>query len=237
MAPPPIRPVATMAKFVVEFGKALPPAPDGRLDGPAFHRNHDAIWSAIVHFLGEQSGDVLEIGSGTGQHAVEFARRSPQLVWWPSDIYPSHLDSIAAWRRHAGLANLRAPQRIDLSDSDWTWHSDGQAGSELTAIVCINVLHISPWRVSQNLISGAGRLLRGGGRLFIYGPFMRDGQHTAPSNAAFDASLRAENPEWGVRDVPDLGALAAAAGLTLSETVPMPANNLVLVFARAIRHN
>ena len=226
-----------MAKFVVEFGKAVPPAPDGRRDGPAFHRNHDAIWSTIVRFLGEQSGAVLEIGSGTGQHAVEFARRSPNLVWWPSDIYPSHLDSIAAWRRHAGLANLRAPQRIDLSDSDWTWHSDGQAGSELTAIVCINVLHISPWRVSQNLMSGAGRLLRGGGRLFIYGPFMRDGRHTAPSNAAFDASLRAENPEWGVRDVGDLKALAEYAGLTLGEIVPMPANNLVLVFARAVRHN
>ena len=226
-----------MAKFVVEFGKAVPPAPDGRLDGPAFHRNHDAIWSTIVRFLGEQSGAVLEIGSGTGQHAVEFARRSPNLVWWPSDIYPSHLDSIAAWRRHATLANLRAPQRIDLSDPDWTWAANGQAGSELTAIVCINVLHISPWRVSQNLMSGAGRLLRGGGRLFIYGPFMRDGRHTAPSNAAFDASLRAENPEWGVRDVGDLKALAEHAGLTLGEIVPMPANNLVLVFARAVRHN
>lgn len=235
MALSPTRPVATMAKFVVEFGKELPPTPDGRLDGPAFHRNHDVIWSAIARFLSEQSGDVLELGSGTGQHAVEFARRSPNLVWWPSDIYPSHLGSIDAWRRHAGLANLRAPQRIDLTDPDWTWNADGHAGGVLTAMLCINVLHISPWRVSQNLMAGAGRFLRDGGRLFLYGPFMRDGQHTAPSNAAFDASLRAENPAWGVRDLRDLNALALDAGLTLEEIVPMPANNLVLVFARPLR--
>jgi SAM-dependent methyltransferase len=226
-----------MPQFVVEFGKAVPPAPDGRLDAEAFHRNRDAIWSAIVRFLGEPSGDVLELGSGTGQHAVEFARRSPNLVWWPSDIYPSHLASIAAWRRHAGLANLRGPQRIDLTGPDWNWQGNGQAGGELTAIVCVNVLHISPWRVAQNLMAGAGRLLRGGGRLFVYGPFMRDGQHTAPSNAAFDASLRAKNPEWGVRDVRDLNALADDAGLTLTEMAPMPANNLVLVFTRAVRQD
>jgi hypothetical protein len=99
------------------------------------------------------------------------------------------------------------------------------------------VLHIAPWRVAQNLIAGAGRLLRDGGQLFVYGPFMRDGQHTAPSNAAFDASLRAENPDWGVRDLADLNALAQEAGLTAAEIAPMPANNLVLVFARAVRQN
>jgi SAM-dependent methyltransferase len=233
-----MRPIATMAKFVVEYGNVgKPPEPDGRLDGPAFHRNHDAIWSATAGFLSQQTGDALELGSGTGQHAVAFARQSPRLTWWPSDIYPSHLDSIAAWRQHAGLANLHAPQRIDLTDPHWTWVADRKAGGELTAIVCINVLHIAPWRVSQNLFSGAGRLLRGGGRLFIYGPFMRDGAHTAPSNAAFDATLRAENPDWGVRDVGDLSALAEAAGLTLAEIALMPANNLVLVFARAVRQN
>jgi SAM-dependent methyltransferase len=225
-----------MPKFVVEFGKAgAPPAPDGRLDGPAFHRNHDAIWSAMAGFLSEQTGDVLELGSGTGQHSTAFAERSPHLTWWPSDIYPSHLASIEAWRRHAGLANLRAPQRIDLTDPAWSWTADGQAGAALTAMLCINVLHISPWAVAQNLIAGAGRLLRDGGLLFVYGPFMRDGTHTAPSNAAFDASLRAENPDWGVRDIRDLSALAQAAGLTLNEIVPMPANNLVLAFARPVR--
>jgi hypothetical protein len=227
-----------MAEFVVEFGKsATPSAADGRLDGPAFHRNHDAIWSAISGFLSARSGDVLELGSGTGQHAATFAGRTPQLTWWPSDIYPSHLASIAAWRQHAGLANLRAPQRIDLGDPAWVWTADGQPGGALAAMLCINVLHISPWQVSQNLIAGAGRYLAGDGRLFVYGPFIRSGQHTAPSNAEFDVSLRAKNPEWGVRDLNDLGALAQDAGLTLAETVPMPANNLVLAFARAAQRN
>ncbi len=227
-----------MAKFTVEFGKTgTPPAPDGRLDGAAFHRNHGAIWSALSSFLLGRTGDVLEVGSGTGQHSAEFARLAPNLTWWPSDIYPSHLASIEAWRRHAGLANLRAPQRIDLTDPTWSWTADGQAGAALSAMLCINVLHIAPWRVAQNLIAGAGRLLREEGRLFAYGPFMRSGQHTAPSNAAFDASLRAKNPDWGVRDLADLNALAQEAGLTAAEIAPMPANNLVLVFARAVRQN
>ena len=227
-----------MPRFVVEFGNVgKPPEPDGRLDGPAFHRNHDAIWQAISEFIGTQTGDVLEVASGTGQHVTEFARRAPQLTWWPSDILESHLTSIAAWGAAAELANLRSPQRIDLNDIDWTWRSDAGAGGALTAILCNNLLHIAPWTVSQNLFSGAGRLLKSGGRLFVYGPFKRDGAHTAHSNAAFDASLRAENPDWGVRDVRELNTLAQAAGLTSAEVTPMPANNLVLAFARDIRHN
>jgi SAM-dependent methyltransferase len=226
-----------MVKFVVEFGQSTTPAQDGRLDGPAFHRNCEPIWSAIGGFLGAQTGDVLELGSGTGQHAAAYAARSPQLIWWPSDIYPTHLTSIEAWRRQAGLANLRAPQRIDLMDAAWTWTANGQAGPTLAAMLCINVLHISPWAVSQNLLAGAGRLLRGGGALFVYGSFMRGGQHSTPSNAAFDATLRAENPNWGVRDIDELQTLAHAAGLTLRETVPMPANNLVLAFTRAVGQN
>lgn len=227
-----------MAEFVVEFGKSgAPPAPDGRLDASAFHRNHEAIWSAVAAFLSKQTGDVLELGSGTGQHITAFAERSPYLTWWPSDITPSHLASIAAWRQHAGLANLRAPQRIDLADPHWTWATDAQAGGTLAAMLCINVLHISPWSVSQNLISGASRSLREGGRLFVYGPFMRDGAHTAPSNAAFDGTLRAENPDWGVRDVRDLNERAVMAGLTPADITAMPANNLVLAFTRALRQN
>jgi len=222
-----------MAEFVVDFGKSgAPAAPDGRLNGPAFHRNHDAIWSAMAGFLTGRTGDVLELGSGTGQHVTAFAARAPQLTWWPSDIYPSHLASIEAWRRHAGLANLRAAQRIDLGDPAWSWEADGQAGAPLTAMLCINVLHISAWAVTQNLIAGAGRFLSDGGRLFVYGPFTRDGAHSAPSNTAFDQSLRAENPAWGVRDVADLNALAQAEGLGPAEITPMPANNLVLAFAR-----
>jgi len=223
---------ATMPQFVVDFGSLGQAPEEGRLDAPAFPRNREPIWGAIADFMTSARGDVLEVGSGTGQHAAEFAQRAPQLTWWPSDVLPSHLASIEGWRRQAGLANLRGPQHIDLADPAWTW-----SGDALAAILCINTLHISPWHVSQNLIAGAGRLLRPDGRLFIYGPFKRGGAHTAPSNAAFDATLRAQNPEWGVREVDDLNTLAQAAGLTLIATTPMPANNLVLAFARAERQN
>ena len=227
-----------MAQFVSEYGKTTePPQSDGRLDAPAFHRNHEPLWSAVGGFLATQSGDLLEIGSGTGQHAAAFAPRAPGITWWPSDIYDSHLKSIAAWRTYSGVANLRPPQRIDLSDPDWSWTGDADRDALLTAMLCVNVLHISPWRVSKNLFAGASRFLRRHGRLFVYGPFRRDGVHTSPSNAAFDASLRAENPEWGVRDVLDLNGLAKSAGLTEAEISPMPANNLVLAFARALGQN
>lgn len=220
-----------MTQFVVDFAKLGQPAePDGRLEAPAYARNREPIWSAIGDFLGAATGNVLELGSGTGQHVVDYARRTPQLTWWPSDVYDSHVKSIAAWRTHSGLSNLRPPQRIDLMSGAWTWTGgDGK----LTAILCINVLHISPWRVSQNLFAGAGRLLANGGRLFIYGPFKRGGVHTAPSNERFDATLRAENPQWGVRDIADLNALAKAAGLASAEIADMPSNNFTLAFAKA----
>ena len=224
-----------MPEFVVDFGKLGKVPDEGRLDAPAFHRNHEAVWTAIAGNLANAQGDVLEVGSGTGQHAATYAARTPHLTWWPSDVLPSHLASIEGWRRQAKLANLRAPQRIDLSDPAWTW--SGGKSDALAAILCINTLHISPWRVSENLFAGAGRLLCPDGRLFVYGPFKRDGEHTAPSNAAFDAKLRTENPDWGVRDLADLHALAENCGLMLVETAPMPANNLVLVFARAQRQN
>jgi SAM-dependent methyltransferase len=230
-----MRSILTMPKFVTDFGRLDKPAqPDGRLEGPAFKRNHEPIWQAISQYLNTTTGDVLEVGSGTGQHITEFARRAPQLTWRPSDIFDSHLASIAAWRKLAHLDNLREAQRIDLTDPNWTWKGDG---GELAAILCINVLHIAPWQVTQNLMTGAGRLLREGGRIFIYGPFKRDGAHTAPSNAAFDASLRTENTDWGVRDVRDLDALAQAAGLSHAEITTMPANNLVLAFTRGVRQN
>ncbi len=192
-----------MAEYVVEFGKdGGPVEPDGRLDAPAFHRNHQAIWAVLQPFLAGKSGDVVEAGSGTGQHVVDFARRSPEITWWPSDLNDQHLKSIAAWRAHAGLENIRPPLRIDLSEPVWC---------------------------SQ---TGAGHYLRADGRLFLYGPFKRDGKHTALSNAAFDASLRDRDPEWGVRDIADLEKLAAVAGLVLIDIAEMPANNLILVFAR-----
>jgi SAM-dependent methyltransferase len=223
-----------VAEYVVEFGKdGRPVEPDGRLDAPAFHRNHQAIWAVLQPFLAGKSGDVVEAGSGTGQHVIDFARRSPEITWWPSDLNEQHLKSIAAWRAHAELPNIRPPLRIDLSDPAWcSQMHDGSGPGELLAVFCANVIHIAPWRVAEGLLAGAGRYLRADGRLFLYGPFKRDGKHTAPSNAAFDISLRDRDPEWGVRDIADLEKLAAGAGLVLIEIAEMPANNLTLVFAR-----
>jgi Protein of unknown function (DUF938) len=223
-----------MAEYVVEFGKdGRPVEPDGRLDAAAFHRNHQAIWAVLQPFLAEKSGDVVEAGSGTGQHVVDFARRSPEITWWPSDLNEQHLKSIAAWRAHAGLANIRPPLRIDLSDPAWCpGMHDGGGPANLLAVFCANVIHIAPWSVAEGLFAGVGRYLCVDGRLFLYGPFKRGGKHTAISNAVFDSSLRQRDPEWGVRDIEALEKLAADAGLVLIETAEMPANNLTLVFAR-----
>ncbi len=208
------------------------PTDDRRLDAPAFHRNRAAIWSVLASFLQGRTGDVLEVGSGTGQHVVAFARETPDIVWWPSDIDPIHLESIAAWRRHARLDNVHAPLRIDVSDPIWPFRQrDTEVARDFLAILCANVLHIAPWRVSKGLLGGAARHLRPDGRLFVYGPVMRNGRHTAPSNAEFDAYLRRQDPEWGVRDVADLAALAERGGLNLIDIVDMPANNVTLIFA------
>jgi SAM-dependent methyltransferase len=224
-----------MTERILEFGRDRGPAePDGRLDGAAFHRNHQPLWAVLAGFLAARSGDVLELGSGTGQHVIAFARRAPEIVWWPSDCDQAHIQSIAAWRAQARLGNVRQPFRIDVSEPDWGLQRGGTP-AEFIAIVCVNVLHIAPWRVANGLLAGAARHLRPDGRLFVYGPFMRDGMHTAPSNAAFDQSLRRQNSEWGVRDIVDLGHLADGKQLTLVETVSMPANNFVLVFAHSVR--
>jgi SAM-dependent methyltransferase len=223
-----------MAEYVVEFGKdGSRVEEDGRLDAAAFHRNHQPIWAVLKRFLGQQSGQVLEAGSGTGQHVLFFARQNPDIVWWPSDFNDAHLKSIDAWRAHARLDNVRAPLRIDLGDPAWCPEMGGANGpSPLLAVFCANVIHIAPWRVAEGLFAGASRYLRADGRLLLYGPFKRDGKHTAPSNAIFDSSLRAANAEWGVRDIADLETLASGVGLKLSEHVEMPANNLILVFER-----
>jgi SAM-dependent methyltransferase len=224
-----------MAEYVIEFGKdGRPVESDGRLDAAAFHRNHAAIWAVLQPFLAGKSGDVVEAGSGTGQHVIDFARRTPDVTWWPSDLNEAHLKSIDAWRAHAGLPNIRPPLRIDLSDPAWCPEMhDGSGPAKLLAVFCANVIHIAPWRVAQGLFAGAGRYLRADGRLFLYGPFKRDGKHTAVSNAVFDTSLRERDPEWGVRDIEALRELAANAGLELTETVEMPANNFTLVFGRS----
>ena len=221
-----------MAEFVVEFGKdGRPVEPDGRLDAAAFHRNHEPIWAVLEKFLAGRSGDVLEAGSGTGQHVVHFARHTPDITWWPSDLNEAHL------QQHRGVADACRPAEHPPAAADRSHRSgmvpamhDGSGPANLLAVFCANVIHIAPWRVAEGLFAGAARYLRADGRLFLYGPFKRDGKHTALSNAVFDTSLRDRDAEWGVRDIADLEKLAEGVGLDLIETGDMPANNLILVF-------
>ena len=198
--------------------------PDARRMAPATERNRAPILAVLRNVL-PASGTVLEIASGTGQHAVHFAAAFPGLTWQPSDPDSAARESIAAWTAHAGLANVRAPLDLDVCRQPW--------GIDVAdAIVCINMLHISPWAAAEALFAGAGKLLKPGGVLYLYGPYRRGGAHTAPSNAAFDAQLRATDAEWGVRDMEDVAALGAAQGLCCDEPVPMPANNFSLVFRK-----
>jgi SAM-dependent methyltransferase len=190
---------------------------------PATARNRDPILEVLRRWLPPQ-GLVLEIAAGTGEHAVYFAGRLPALTWQPTDVSEAALASIAAWRREAGPANLLAPLRLDVCQPWPVGRAD--------AIFCANMIHIAPWRCAQGLMAGAGTTLRPGGVLILYGPFRIGGEHTAPSNAAFDADLRARAPEWGVRDLEAVAALAQAAGLDHVDTIPMPANNLSVVWRR-----
>lgn len=206
---------------------------DMRRDAPAFHRNVAPIRSVLLDLLGGRAGDVLEIGAGTGQHAVAFSAAFPGLRWWPSDFGAAQLGSIEAWREHAGESNLEAPFTLDASAPAWKLAEHG-LDAELAAIVCLNVIHISPWQVTEGLFAGAGRHLAADGLLILYGPYCREGVHTAASNAAFDADLRRRDPRFGIRDVVDLQRIAAENGLELRSTEPMPANNFTLLFARRV---
>ena len=194
------------------------------LMSPLFLRNRDPILAVLTRVLPDR-GTVLEIASGSGEHAIAFAAALPSLIWQPTDLDQVALRSIAAHRAAARLPNVRPPLQLDASARSWPIeHAD--------AVVVINMLHISPWRAAEGLMAGAGRVLRPGGVLYLYGPYKENGIHTVLSNAVFDESLRARNPEWGVRDVVDLTELARAHGLTLAERVSMPANNLSLIFHR-----
>jgi SAM-dependent methyltransferase len=192
------------------------------LTSPSVARNREPILTVLRRVLPAR-GTVLEIASGTGEHAVHLAARLPGLKWQPTDRDADALRSIAAHRAAAGLPNLLPPLELDAAAPSWPVE-------RADAIVSINMIHIAPWRAAEGLMAGAGRLLARGGILYLYGPFKEEGRHTAPSNAAFDASLRARDPEWGVRDVGEVAELAARHGLALAERVAMPANNLSLVF-------
>jgi SAM-dependent methyltransferase len=198
-----------------------------RLSSPAAERNREPILEVLREVLPER-GLVLEVASGTGEHSAHFARALPGLRFQPSDPDAAALRSIEAWRNEAALDNLLAPVALDASASEWP------VGSA-DAILCINMVHISPWSATEGLIRGAGRLLPVGGPLILYGPYRRAGLPTAPSNEAFDESLRSRNFEWGLRRLEDVVALAGAHGLELERVVEMPANNIVAVFCRSAR--
>ena len=195
---------------------------EGAQRAPAAARNRDPILAVLRRVLPAR-GTVLEIASGTGEHAVHFAAALPDLTWQPTDWDSDALRSIAAHRKSARLRNLLSPIELDASAPVWPLvHAD--------AVVAINMIHIAPWAAAEGLVAGARRLLAPGCVLFLYGPFKAGGSHTAPSNAAFDAGLRARNPQWGVRDLDDVARLAGGHGFDLVERVAMPANNLSVVF-------
>jgi len=199
-------------------------ASDPRLYLAHVARNRQPILDVLARVL-PPTGLVLEIASGSGEHAVFFAQNLHSLKWQPTDADTAALASIAAHRAAAGLSNLLQPQRLDATAERWPIE-------RADALVCNNMIHITPWRVSEGLMAGAGRILPAGGMLYLYGPYRIDGRHTAASNQDFDAWLKAQNPEWGVRDLADVTTLARRHGLNLAETVAMPANNLSVIFRR-----
>ena len=199
-----------------------PAASDKRRSAPAALRNREPIAEVLKEWL-PASGTVLEVASGTGEHAEWFAERFPNLHWQPSDIHSDALASIVAWADASGLTNLRKPVVIDAGADDWPV---GRAD----AVLNINMAHISPWSASLGLIAGAARLLPSGGPLILYGPWLKDDIETVPSNLAFDADLKARDPEWGLRRVEDFAAAASAKGFRLVDVRRMPANNLMILF-------
>lgn len=197
---------------------------DSRLQYPATERNRDAILGVLRGVL-PASGLVLEIASGSGEHVVHFARAFPGLTFQPSDPEDAALQSIAAWTQHTGTANILPPLMLDAASDSWPLAS-------ADAVLCINMIHIAPWRATEGLLRGASKLLGEGAPLYLYGPYRRAGVVTAPSNDAFDESLKARNPEWGLRDLEAVAALARNAGFSAPVVTEMPANNLSVVFRR-----
>lgn len=191
---------------------------------PSADRNKGPILDVLRRVL-PSGGLVLEIASGTGQHVLHFAQALPGLGWQPSDPDPSHREAIQQRIAAAGLPNVAPPRMLDVLERPWP------VGSA-DAIVCINMIHIAPWRAGLALLQEAGRMLPPGGVLYLYGPYRREGRHTAASNEAFDLDLRTRNPEWGVRDLQDVTSQARECGLDLVEVVAMPANNLSVILRR-----
>jgi Protein of unknown function (DUF938) len=202
---------------------------DERLFSSSAERNRAPIAAVLRRSL-PANGAVLEIASGTGEHVAWFAAQFPGVVFQPSDPGRTQRASIAAWIAAADVENIRPPLALDVDTPDWEQCAD--IPTPLAAILCINMIHISPWAATLGLMRGAGQLLADGGVLYLYGAYKRAGRHTAPSNGAFDANLRAQNPDWGVRDLEAVVAAAETRGFALSEIVDMPANNLSVVLRR-----
>jgi hypothetical protein len=191
---------------------------------PAAERNRQPILDVLRRVL-PPAGLVLEVASGTGQHAIFFSEHLPALQWQPTDASSEALRSIGTWVDETARANLLAPLELDVRSSPWPL-------TNADALLCINMIHISPWETTEALFHGASKLLTGGCPLITYGPYRFHGEHTAPSNAAFDQSLRSRNASWGVRDIDELLELGGQTGFTLEEQVVMPANNMTLMWTR-----
>ena len=227
-----------MVKFRPSHTAQMNESLDARQYAPATQRNRETILKVLLQVL-PPTGTVLEVSSGTGEHAVFFAPRLQPRKWIPSDPNPVARASIAAWREHCPADNLYPPIELDVRNPIWEVEQDklpkplqnvGFNRDSIVAIVNINMIHISPWSACLGLMAGAGRILPPNGILYLYGPFKQGGKHTAPSNANFDESLQAQNPEWGVRDLDEVVAVAQAQNLSLVETYAMPANNLSVIF-------
>lgn len=203
-----------------------------RLDAPSFHRNIDAISKVITGLLGEKSGNLLEIGSGTGQHITALAKQLPSLTFWPSDPDENARKSTNAWAEHLQLENVKSASVIDGSLPDWGLGKDDLPPSGLSVIQCFNVIHISPWPVALGLLKSASTHLQTGGYLILYGPYKVDGEHIGQGNIDFDASLRSRNPEWGIRDIEAVTQEAEKLGLTRQAFEKMPANNFMPIFVK-----
>ncbi len=199
---------------------------DARLYAPSVARNRDPIWSVLQHNL-PRKGLVLEVASGSGEHVVHFAQKAdPDLVFQPSDADEKCRASIDAWTTATGLANVRPALLLDVAQEAWPI-------AQADAVLCFNMIHIAPWEAAIGLVRGAARVLTSDGFLFLYGPFKREGRHTAPSNETFDREfLKARNPAWGVRDLEAVAALAHDAGFSAPEIIQMPANNLSVLLRR-----
>ena len=202
---------------------------DNRQYAPATQRNRNAILDVLLQVFPKQ-GTVLEIASGTGEHSVFFAPHFHPCQWIPSDPNPMAIASITDWQKHYPSDNLAAPLQIDVTALHW-YCEDNLQNKDIQAIININMIHISPWQACLGLMEGAKNLLSSvGGILYLYDPYKQDGKHTSVSNAEFDASLRYQNSEWGVRDLEAVITVAAAQKLVLQKIQPMPANNLSVIF-------